>query len=665
MSISAQEETVGSYDANKAKPAEGAEDVIEPSGFDPNDYSPLPPQNFSPAENNTDNETVVAKYDLVAGAEQLIELDLPASEEGSGQSLPGLPEGLFDSLLESEVGSSLMGEFTTITDPSVFPWSRNVKLFFSNDNGNFVCSGALIHPRYILTAGHCVFDFTNGAGFANSMTVIPGFSNGNEPFGAANATNFLTFTGWTQNGNRDFDIAIVELDRPLGAIVGWFGYGWNSSNSFYSGRTMNNPGYPAASPFNGQELQFRFGTYDSIQTERFEFGVTNPGQLPNGTGGHSGSGSYYIENDSRFIHAVHSYKQIGSPIWGHVRMTEGKFDVFQNEIASTTPTSPDLMMLDVEATPDTVDAGDDFTNVSYTIFNNSSASFSGTVSVDLYLSTNTIISTGDTYLGTRTWTGSLTPNGRITLNSTSSPPGIPTGIAAGDYFVGGIITNSDSDTGNNFTLADDTSMVTVTQPSNPPTNDDWNSTIFIADPDFSVTGTNVDATVQTDEQNLENTGSTVWWYVDADVDGELTIDTFGSSYDTQLHVYEFAAAFADLNLIANNDDSGSLQSEVTFNAVAGQCYEIRVGGFTGVGGGAPGSQGNIVLSGSFVPADVGCPGGFELGDVNQDGVLNLLDVTPFGDVIVSGTFQCEADVNEDGAVNLLDVNPFVDLISGG
>ena len=52
------------------------------------------------------------------------------------------------------------------------------------------------------------------------------------------------------------------------------------------------------------------------------------------------------------------------------------------------------------------------------------------------------------------------------------------------------------------------------------------------------------------------------------------------------------------------------------------------------------------------------------GDVNQDGVINLLDVAPFVDAISNGTLIPEADVNCDGVVNLLDVEPFVALLSG-
>ena len=57
--------------------------------------------------------------------------------------------------------------------------------------------------------------------------------------------------------------------------------------------------------------------------------------------------------------------------------------------------------------------------------------------------------------------------------------------------------------------------------------------------------------------------------------------------------------------------------------------------------------------------------GFVLGDVNGDGTLNLLDVQPFVDLILTDVFQVEGDITMDGSVNLLDVEPFVDLLIGG
>ena len=59
--------------------------------------------------------------------------------------------------------------------------------------------------------------------------------------------------------------------------------------------------------------------------------------------------------------------------------------------------------------------------------------------------------------------------------------------------------------------------------------------------------------------------------------------------------------------------------------------------------------------------------GYQLGDVNGDGVADLLDRSPFVELITGGSVDslaalAAADVNQDGNVNLVDVQPFVDLI---
>ena len=55
--------------------------------------------------------------------------------------------------------------------------------------------------------------------------------------------------------------------------------------------------------------------------------------------------------------------------------------------------------------------------------------------------------------------------------------------------------------------------------------------------------------------------------------------------------------------------------------------------------------------------------GFILGDVNQDGAVNLLDVAPFIDALTSGMYEIRADINCDGSVDLLDVSLFVELLA--
>ena len=52
-----------------------------------------------------------------------------------------------------------------------------------------------------------------------------------------------------------------------------------------------------------------------------------------------------------------------------------------------------------------------------------------------------------------------------------------------------------------------------------------------------------------------------------------------------------------------------------------------------------------------------------LGDVNQDGAVDFLDIAPFITLLSSSVFQAEADVNEDGDVDFLDIGPFITLLS--
>ena len=52
-----------------------------------------------------------------------------------------------------------------------------------------------------------------------------------------------------------------------------------------------------------------------------------------------------------------------------------------------------------------------------------------------------------------------------------------------------------------------------------------------------------------------------------------------------------------------------------------------------------------------------------LGDVNKDGVVNFLDITPFISFISSGDFKAEADIDGNGTVNFLDVASFIAILT--
>ena len=52
-----------------------------------------------------------------------------------------------------------------------------------------------------------------------------------------------------------------------------------------------------------------------------------------------------------------------------------------------------------------------------------------------------------------------------------------------------------------------------------------------------------------------------------------------------------------------------------------------------------------------------------LGDINMDGTVNFLDISPFVGALAAGEFQASADINQDGVVNFLDISPFIDILT--
>jgi len=128
--------------------------------------------------------------------------------------------------------------------------------------------------------------------------------------------------------------------------------------------------------------------------------------------------------------------------------------------------------------------------------------------------------------------------------------------------------------------------VTVTSSSTVPPNNLFANRFTIPAPG-TVTGTNVNATSETGQPPLATAGNNaVWWRFTPQQSGTLTIDTFGSSFDTTLTVFTGAAVNA-LTRVAANDDCcavGVVQSQVVFQTSAGVEYQIAVAGFGNASG---------------------------------------------------------------------------------
>ncbi len=77
-------------------------------------------------------------------------------------------------------------------------------------------------------------------------------------------------------------------------------------------------------------------------------------------------------------------------------------------------------------------------------------------------------------------------------------------------------------------------------------------------------------------------GGQIWYSFTAQTSASMTISTCGSGWDTQIAV--FTGTCGSLTCVAGNDDGCGLQSSVTIQAIAGQSYLLRVGGFASQNG---------------------------------------------------------------------------------
>lgn len=105
---------------------------------------------------------------------------------------------------------------------TITPFSMVVFLMTEWSDGSVsTCSGFMIGPRTVGTAGHCVYD-PNGLGWAKRVLAAPGASGATKPFGTVWASNVATVTGWSQRREVASDIAAVTLSSDVGARTGTF-----------------------------------------------------------------------------------------------------------------------------------------------------------------------------------------------------------------------------------------------------------------------------------------------------------------------------------------------------------------------------------------------------------------------------------------------------------
>lgn len=212
-------------------------------------------------------------------------------------------------------------------DVAEYPMRAAIKLGrWTADSIQHVCSGMMVSNSMVLTAAHCVMGHSDGEFYVDGLVAFPGFDNGEENSQVQSSAVeriyvFKRIVG--SNITSGYDIALLELEEPMGAQTGWIGLGYETDD-FVENHVFHKFSYPgephpildSLRDFNGDTMYYDYGEIDVL--EPF-LGISSPDGF--GRVGQSGSSFFYTNGQDSYSLGVMSW----STNYRHTRITNSVY----------------------------------------------------------------------------------------------------------------------------------------------------------------------------------------------------------------------------------------------------------------------------------------------------------------------------------------------------
>lgn len=127
-----------------------------------------------------------------------------------------------------------------------FTAKTSALILFTIGTKTYMCSGNLIGPDTVATAGHCVAKGGSNSFYQTSTyRIYPAYNGytGVAPYGSCTARSINSVYGWTRDNNANYDYGAIKLTCTVGYTTGWMGWWWQSADM--TGNFVGLNGYPS------------------------------------------------------------------------------------------------------------------------------------------------------------------------------------------------------------------------------------------------------------------------------------------------------------------------------------------------------------------------------------------------------------------------------------